>query len=140
MLRSGPTSEDPSGEVTLRLNDVALSSESIDCLAVAGSTATFSGTWLPNPLGQTHFGITVEDGGTSAPDLLGLVSTTNAPRNCLPYEFLSPMITGGLVVTDAQALPSKTLCLNGGWKTFGVFKNQGDCVSFVASGGKNSSG
>jgi hypothetical protein len=24
-----------------------------------------------------------------------------------------------------------------GWKTFGVFKNQGDCVSFVASLGKN---
>jgi hypothetical protein len=28
-------------------------------------------------------------------------------------------------------------CKNGGWKTYGVFKNQGDCVSFVASGGKN---
>ena len=24
-----------------------------------------------------------------------------------------------------------------GWKTFGVFKNQGDCVSFLASNGKN---
>ncbi|MBM3218471.1 MAG: GAF domain-containing protein [Candidatus Rokubacteria bacterium] len=24
-----------------------------------------------------------------------------------------------------------------GWQTFGVFKNQGDCVSFVATGGKN---
>jgi hypothetical protein len=31
-------------------------------------------------------------------------------------------------------------CMNGGWKTYGVFKNQGDCVSFVASGGKNPSG
>jgi hypothetical protein len=29
-------------------------------------------------------------------------------------------------------------CKNGGWRTFGgVFKNQGDCVSFVASQGKN---
>ena len=28
-------------------------------------------------------------------------------------------------------------CLNGGWQTFGVFKNQGDCVSFVATKGKN---
>jgi hypothetical protein len=28
--------------------------------------------------------------------------------------------------------------MNGGWKNFGTtFKNQGDCVSFVASGGKN---
>ena len=28
-------------------------------------------------------------------------------------------------------------CKNGGWQTFGVFKNQGDCVSYVATGGKN---
>ena len=37
------------------------------------------------------------------------------------------------------ALPtSKDQCKNGGWQSFGtLFKNQGDCVSFVASGGKN---
>jgi hypothetical protein len=29
-------------------------------------------------------------------------------------------------------------CKHGGWKSFGIlFKNQGDCVSFVATGGKN---
>jgi hypothetical protein len=40
--------------------------------------------------------------------------------------------------TFSSPLPtSKAQCLNGGWKTYGVFKNQGDCVSFVASGGKN---
>jgi hypothetical protein len=32
---------------------------------------------------------------------------------------------------------SKDQCKNGGWRTFGVFKNQGDCVSFVATKGKN---
>jgi hypothetical protein len=32
---------------------------------------------------------------------------------------------------------SKDQCRNGGWKTYGVFKNQGDCVSFVATGEKN---
>jgi hypothetical protein len=32
---------------------------------------------------------------------------------------------------------SKDQCKNGGWQTFGVFKNQGDCVSWVATGGKN---
>jgi hypothetical protein len=46
--------------------------------------------------------------------------------------------TGDIVVTDSQALPkSKDQCKNGGWKAFGVFKNQGDCVSFIASKGKN---
>jgi hypothetical protein len=28
-------------------------------------------------------------------------------------------------------------CKNNGWKAYGVFKNQGDCVSFVATGAKN---
>lgn len=32
---------------------------------------------------------------------------------------------------------TKDQCKDGGWKTFGVFKNQGDCVSFVATKGKN---
>jgi hypothetical protein len=32
---------------------------------------------------------------------------------------------------------SKAQCKNGGWRTYGVFKNQGDCVSFVATGGKH---
>jgi hypothetical protein len=41
-------------------------------------------------------------------------------------------------VTLTSALPgSKEQCLNNGWQSFGVFKNQGDCVSFVATGGKN---
>jgi len=32
-------------------------------------------------------------------------------------------------------------CKNGGWQSFGgLFKNQGDCVSFVATGGKNPPG
>jgi hypothetical protein len=28
-------------------------------------------------------------------------------------------------------------CKSGGWQEFGVFKNQGDCVSYVATGGNN---
>lgn len=32
---------------------------------------------------------------------------------------------------------STAQCKNGGWKTFGIFENQGDCVSYVASRGKN---
>ena len=32
---------------------------------------------------------------------------------------------------------SKAQCTQGGWKNFPQFKNQGDCMSFVATGGKN---
>ena len=38
----------------------------------------------------------------------------------------------------ATSLPTgKDQCKDGGWQTFGVFKDQGDCVSYVATGGKN---
>jgi hypothetical protein len=41
-------------------------------------------------------------------------------------------------VSYVSGLPTSTSqCKNGGWQNFGVFKNQGDCVSFVATGGKN---
>jgi hypothetical protein len=42
-------------------------------------------------------------------------------------------------IESVRLLPtSKDQCKKGGWKTFGsVFKNQGDCVSFVATGGRN---
>jgi hypothetical protein len=49
-----------------------------------------------------------------------LIETINAPDPCAP-----PLPT------------SKDQCKNGGWRTYGVFKNQGDCVSFVATRGKN---
>jgi hypothetical protein len=32
---------------------------------------------------------------------------------------------------------TKKQCKKGGWRNFGFFKNQGDCVSFVATRGKN---
>lgn len=44
----------------------------------------------------------------------------------------------GTTPPPAGNLPtSKDQCKNGGWMTFKVFKNQGDCVSYVATGGKN---
>jgi hypothetical protein len=51
-----------------------------------------------------------------------------------------PLATTDLAFQASFSPPlptSKAQCKNGGWKTYGVFKNQGDCVSFVASGGKN---
>jgi hypothetical protein len=35
---------------------------------------------------------------------------------------------------------TKDQCKNGGWRNFPGFKNQGDCVSFVATGGKSRPG
>jgi hypothetical protein len=42
------------------------------------------------------------------------------------------------ILSRGPTLPtSKDQCKNGGWRNFPGFKNQGDCVSFVATGGKN---
>jgi hypothetical protein len=62
------------------------------------------------------------------------------PQECsAPWSFTAiPVVSGNIVVTDAQPRPSsKDQCKNGGWRTFGVFKDQGDCVSYVATKGKN---
>jgi hypothetical protein len=43
-----------------------------------------------------------------------------------------------IAVTPTARIPvSKDQCKNGGWRNFPDFKNQGDCVSYVATGGEN---
>ena len=49
---------------------------------------------------------------------------------------------GGTMSVTTSAPPprlptSTNQCKGAGWQSFGVFKNQGDCVSFVATGGEN---
>ena len=44
----------------------------------------------------------------------------------------------GIAVSPPARTPtSKGQCKTGGWRSFPGFKNQGDCVSFVATGGKS---
>jgi hypothetical protein len=41
--------------------------------------------------------------------------------------------------TRTQIFPTaKNDCRNDGWKRFGIYKNQGDCVSYLATDGRNS--
>ena len=63
------------------------------------------------------------------PDVL---EDPGSPFADIPFE------QGDVTVTDAPAVPtSEDQCNNGGWRNFGAtFKNQGQCVSFVATGGK----
>jgi hypothetical protein len=65
-----------------------------------------------------------------------------APSDCSPLGGLVLVRGfGSLVIVDAPPLPTAMQqCKNGGWRAFGVFKNQGDCVSFVATGGRNRPG
>ena len=68
----------------------------------------------------------------------GRASVEENPGDNFVYGFSSgtPGSTQQLVVTCL--LPqTKAECKNNGWRGAGVFKNEGDCVSFVATRGKN---
>ena len=52
--------------------------------------------------------------------------------------------SGGTLVQSlfVNCAPPATVeqCKNGGWRTFGIFRSQGDCVAFVTTRGKNEAG
>jgi hypothetical protein len=50
----------------------------------------------------------------------------------LDEDFVSSLHEPGLI-----APTEKNQCKNGDWENYPQFKNQGDCVSFVSTGGKN---
>jgi hypothetical protein len=56
--------------------------------------------------------------------------TWNDQCNCVQPGF----------VVEYEPPSNKDQCKNDRWKMYGVFENQGDCVSFVATGGKNEPG
>jgi len=138
------------------------------CLAVDGHVATVgvagiyrqggSGSGLEPPLagllrvrdlgGPNSGADTVEFayrlGDPFAPALPGPTDCSTFP-GAFPRDSFwfrdSTNATGDLVVTDGPSVPSsKDQCRKGGWRVYGVFRNQGDCVSFAATKGKNPPG
>jgi hypothetical protein len=86
----------------------------------------------------------------SSPVLAGLTDATLSNWNTSVHEVFDawPSSFDVLAVGVALGKPyilsrgptrptSKDQCKDGGWRNFPGFKNQGDCVSFVATGGKN---
>jgi hypothetical protein len=86
--------------------------------------------------------VAYQTGDPFGPPLPGPTTCSTFPGTFPRASFFFPMFTneaGDVVVTDTVPfLTSKDQCKNGGWRNYGAFKNQGDCVSFVATGGKNS--
>ena len=80
-------------------------------------------------------GIAVDGAGSGY--VTGFTVSTNFPTTAGAAQ-TTPAGDPDAFVAKIATLPTSTdQCKNGGWKTFGVFKNQGDCVSFVASNGRN---
>jgi hypothetical protein len=80
----------------------------------------------------------VVDGSVDTVEV-GVVAAVSPTSCSAPVDGVqTTVIAGDVVVHDVPPLPtSKDQCKNGGWKTYRVFRNQGDCVSFVATRGKN---
>jgi hypothetical protein len=99
------------------------------------------GFWLPANLANCGRDVTPPSGGVVSSPSLPEPNTgdTITPSSSVDDFDLNEAAT--LVVLPPTGEPpptSKSQCMHGGWKSFGTtFKNQGDCVTFVATGGKN---
>jgi len=142
--RSGPLGEDPSGSVSFVTNLGDAFEGSVTCLAVTGNIAVIGVRTVGGTFGVPGALFAVADLGPpgSGLDTIDQIGVLSPPTDCA-FRPVSPdaVIEGDIAVIDAAPPPSsKEQCRNGGWRVFGAFKNQGDCVSFVASGGRNPPG
>jgi hypothetical protein len=134
-VRSGPNGESPVGSLQLfiRFDDPT-------CLAIrsgGGQVADEAAINFRNTLtgGRVIVRIT---GGTSGPRIIAL-SGASSPTDCafVPPLSAAEVIDGDIAIVDAPPLPtSKDECKQDGWRAFGAFRNQGDCVNFVATAGE----
>lgn len=116
-------SGNPAGPPTVKTLDVS---------ATGGATASYTYDVTGNSL--TNMNWTAESYtllATSASTTVSFVSTTAG--------FFGPALDD-VVITET--VPTKADCKDGGWQTMidnagNHFKNQGDCVSYFATGGKN---
>jgi hypothetical protein len=132
---SGPSGENPTGEVRFFVSGVIPVGGPVTCLAVNGNTATID--ILDEASGLGVVTIQVVDG---QPDFFDAFPPVRDPVGRPPPPPLGPggPVSGGgdITVVDARPFPIfKDHCKNGGWAQFG-FKNQGQCVAFVQRGPK----
>ena len=94
--------------------------------ANSGVIYTFAGQMLAIAVQAAAFDITGGGGcGSTSPKFPAGGLNTDGGFD------LQLAFTGSLLTVD------KDSCKNGGWTVFGWFNNQGDCVSYFATGGRN---
>ena len=129
----------------------------VTCLSVTGpdrgagtagspTTATLNFVPTSGAFSGEVLAVTLTDNGGNGADIIisnVFLPSFRAPTDCSPLSggFTATLTDGRAMVFDAPLLPtSKDQCKNGGWRNFPQFKNQGDCVSFVATHGENQPG
>jgi hypothetical protein len=124
----------------------------VSCLAVTDNRAIIGIDVNSATSGLTAQGffLTVRDRGPagSGRDSFDAVPTfltsvgDIVPTDCsgwtTTWSWEEPVTSGDISISDAPNLPTSTSqCTSGGWRIYRVFSGAGDCVSFVATGGKN---
>ena len=137
---SGPSGEDPGGQVTFGFNplfDVEPVTGPVTCLAVTGNSAvmTVAGPFSSFP-NFPAFTVKVVDNGGSGLDRFEYFPVPPENSQYLdcranpPTDFGGPLI-GRAEVFDAPSPPtSNGQCRHGGFAQFG-FPSQGKCIAFV---------
>ena len=153
---SGTSGQDPGGTASFTLGVPSIGgglsfSGSVTCLSVTGpdlggGTVTAPTTAVLRFQDSASGGFVtvalVDNGGNGADTMAVGEGAAPGPTGCgLSGVFGGPetgtLANGRAVVFDAPLLPtSKDQCKSGGWEQFG-FKNQGQCVAFVATHGRN---
>jgi hypothetical protein len=135
---SDPTGANPRGRVSI--STASTFEGPVVCLVVTGNRALIGFT---DPIVGFILALAIDNrppGATGLPPDEFYAAPSSAVDGCAPLISGTggQLLQGDIVVRDAPALPTdKEQCKNGGWRTFGVFRNQGDCVSFVATRGRN---
>ena len=150
---SGPAGEQPGGSIGLHEGGPtpgasALSTAAVTCLSVNGHTAIIGVTGSRNRFGASEavtpftglvrvadtIQFAVKNGTKNGPSLPGPTSCSTFPGPFPTGNFQFPDLTnksGEVVVTDRPPPTSYAQCRSGGWRTFGAFTSQADCLAFV---------
>jgi hypothetical protein len=109
----------------------------------AGNDASASGM-VPDGTSiafATDFGtLSASSAGTTAGNASATLTSSSEGTANVSATLDSQMVSTAVTFTPPPRPTSADQCNKGGWQSYGVFKNQGDCVSFVATHGKNPPG
>ncbi len=108
-VHSGPSGEDPTGTVSFDALLIDLGELPVSCLTVSGNRASMIALILSSsPSAPEGVLISVEDDQGTAGDGLSWTFLSTLPSECpVPSQVGRPLLTGDLVVTDAQPLTAR---------------------------------